>query len=59
MTTNRSEADTVAFTVEDRVAKVHFSANSFDNDGRKEGIRRFLDDKRYRTGLGSYNTSRG
>ncbi|MFV0576832.1 MAG: p-hydroxycinnamoyl CoA hydratase/lyase [Vibrio sp.] len=31
------------------------SANSFDNQGRKQGLKQFLDDKTYKPGLGAYN----
>ena len=34
------------------------AANSFDNDGRKEGIRQFIDDKSYRPGLSAYDKSK-
>ena len=31
------------------------AANSHDNDGRKEGIRQFIDEKSYKPGLGAYD----
>jgi len=34
------------------------SANSFDNDGRKQDIRQFIDDKTYKPGLGAYDRRR-
>ena len=34
------------------------AANSYDNDGRKEGIRQFIDDKSYKPGLGAYDASK-
>ena len=39
---------------EDYLVRAQEAANSFDNDGRKEGIRQFIDDKSYKPGLGSY-----
>ena len=34
------------------------AANSFDNDGRKEGIKQFIDEKSYKPGLGAYDKSK-
>jgi enoyl-CoA hydratase/carnithine racemase len=34
------------------------AANSFDNEGRMEGIRQFIDEKSYKPGLGTYDTTR-
>ncbi len=39
---------------EDYLIRAQEAANSFDNDGRKEGIKQFIDDKTYRPGLGAY-----
>lgn len=39
---------------EDYLIRVQEAANSFDNDGRKEGIKQFIDDKTYKPGLGAY-----
>ena len=39
---------------EDYLVRAQEAANSFDNEGRKEGMRQFLDDKTYRPGLGAY-----
>lgn len=39
---------------EDYLVRAQEAANSFDNDGRKEGIRQFIDDKSYKPGLGAY-----
>jgi len=39
---------------EDFLIRAQEAANSFDNDGRKEGIRQFIDEKTYKPGLGSY-----
>ena len=40
---------------EDYLVRVQEAANSFDAEGRHEGIRQFIDDKSYKPGLGSYN----
>ena len=40
---------------EDYLVRAQEAANSFDNDGRKEGIKQFIDDKTYKPGLGSYD----
>ena len=44
---------------EDFLIRAQEAANSFDNDGRKEGIKQFIDDKTYKPGLGAYDKSRG
>ena len=38
---------------EDYLMRAQEAANCFDNDGRKEGIRQFIDDKTYKPGLGA------
>ncbi len=43
---------------EDYLVRAQEAANAFDNDGRKEGIRQFIDEKSYRPGLGAYDKSR-
>lgn len=43
---------------EDYLVRAQEAANSFDNDGRKEGIRQFIDEKRYKPGLGAYDKSK-
>ena len=43
---------------EDYLVRAQEAANSFDNDGRKEGIKQFIDDKTYKPGLGVYDKSR-
>ena len=40
---------------EDYLIRAQEAANSYDNDGRKEGIKQFIDDKSYKPGLGAYN----
>lgn len=44
---------------EDYLIRAQEAANSFDNDGRKEGIRQFIDEKSYKPGLGAYDAARG
>lgn len=43
---------------EDYLIRAQEAANFFDNEGRKEGIRQFIDDKSYKPGLGAYDRSR-
>lgn len=43
---------------EDYLVRAQEAANSFDNDGRKEGIRQFIDEKSYKPGLGAYDRER-
>lgn len=43
---------------EDFLIRAQEAANFFDNDGRKEGIKQFIDDKSYKPGLGAYDKSR-
>jgi len=40
---------------EDFLVRAQEAANSFDDEGRKEGIRQFIDDKSYKPGLGTYS----
>ena len=40
---------------EDFLIRAQEAANAFDNDGRKEGIRQFIDEKSYKPGLGAYD----
>lgn len=39
---------------EDYLVRAQEAANYFDNEGRKEGIRQFIDEKSYKPGLGEY-----
>ena len=41
---------------EDYLIRAQEAANSYDNEGRKEGIRQFIDEKSYKPGLGAYAT---
>ena len=43
---------------EDYLIRAQEAANSYDNDGRKEGIRQFIDDKSYKPGLGAYDKTK-
>jgi trans-feruloyl-CoA hydratase/vanillin synthase len=43
---------------EDFLIRAQEAANSFDNTGRKEGIRQFIDEKSYKPGLGAYDKER-
>jgi len=43
---------------EDYLVRAQEAANSYDNEGRKEGIRQFIDEKSYKPGLGAYDLSR-
>jgi trans-feruloyl-CoA hydratase/vanillin synthase len=42
---------------EDFLVRAQEAANSFDNEGRKEGIRQFIDDKSFKPGVATYDTS--
>ncbi len=43
---------------EDYLVRAQEAANSYDNQGRKEGIKQFIDDKTYKPGLGAYDKSK-
>jgi feruloyl-CoA hydratase/lyase len=43
---------------EDYLIRAQEAANSYDNEGRKEGIRQFIDEKSYKPGLGAYDLSK-
>jgi trans-feruloyl-CoA hydratase/vanillin synthase len=43
---------------EDFLVRAQEAANSYDNEGRKEGIRQFIDEKSYKPGLGAYDKDR-
>ena len=42
---------------EDYLVRAQEAANSYDDNGRKEGIRQFIDEKSYRPGLAAYDRS--
>jgi len=43
---------------EDYLIRAQEAANFYDNDGRQEGIRQFIDDKAYKPGLEAYDNTR-
>ncbi|HEU4624696.1 MAG TPA: p-hydroxycinnamoyl CoA hydratase/lyase [Steroidobacteraceae bacterium] len=43
---------------EDYLIRAQEAANFFDNEGRKEGIRQFIDEKSYKPGLGTYDINK-
>jgi trans-feruloyl-CoA hydratase/vanillin synthase len=43
---------------EDFLVRAQEAANYFDNEGRAEGIKQFIDEKSYKPGLGAYDHSR-
>jgi trans-feruloyl-CoA hydratase/vanillin synthase len=43
---------------EDYLIRAQEAANFFDNEGRKEGMRQFLDDKSYKPGIGTYDVTK-
>ena len=43
---------------EDFLIRAQEAANSFDNEGRKEGIKQFIDDKTFKPGLGAYDLNK-
>jgi trans-feruloyl-CoA hydratase/vanillin synthase len=43
---------------EDYLVRAQEAANSFDNEGRKKGIKQFIDDKAYKPGLAAYDKAK-
>jgi trans-feruloyl-CoA hydratase/vanillin synthase len=43
---------------EDYLIRAQEAANSFDNEGRKEGIRQFIDEKSFKPGIGTYDLTK-
>ncbi|TSE13406.1 p-hydroxycinnamoyl CoA hydratase/lyase [Mesorhizobium intechi] len=43
---------------EDYLVRAQEAANSFDSEGRKEGIRQFIDEKSFKPGLAAYDKNR-
>ena len=43
---------------EDFLVRAQEAANYFDNEGRKEGIKQFIDDKSFKPGLSAYDISK-
>jgi trans-feruloyl-CoA hydratase/vanillin synthase len=54
----RRVGDMTYDNAEDYLVRAQEAANSFDNDGRKEGIRQFIDEKSYKPGLGGYDVEK-
>ena len=54
----RRVADMTYDNAEDYLIRAQEAANSFDGEGRKEGIRQFIDEKSYKPGLGAYDLSK-
>ncbi|MCM2131939.1 p-hydroxycinnamoyl CoA hydratase/lyase [Larsenimonas rhizosphaerae] len=54
----RRVADMTYDNAEDYLVRAQEAANFFDGEGRKEGIRQFIDEKSYKPGLGAYDKSR-
>jgi len=44
---------------EDYLIRAQEAANSFDNEGRKEGIRQFIDEKSFKPGIGTMKLAGG
>ncbi|UDL89315.1 p-hydroxycinnamoyl CoA hydratase/lyase [Mesorhizobium sp. PAMC28654] len=54
----RRVAEMTYDNAEDYLVRAQEAANSQDNEGRKEGIRQFIDEKSYKPGLGAYDKAR-
>jgi len=54
----RRVAEMTYESAEDYLVRAQEAANSFDNEGRKEGIHQFIDEKTYKPGLGAYDKAR-
>lgn len=54
----RRVVDMTYDNAEDFLIRAQEAANHFDDQGRKEGIRQFIDEKSYKPGLGAYDKSR-
>jgi trans-feruloyl-CoA hydratase/vanillin synthase len=54
----RRVAEMTYDNAEDYLVRAQEAANSYDNEGRKEGIRQFIDEKSYKPGLGAYDRTR-
>jgi len=44
---------------EDYLIRAQEAANFFDDNGRKEGIRQFIDEKSFKPGIGTYDITKG
>lgn len=54
----RRVAEMTYDSAEDYLVRAQEAANSFDNEGRKQGIHQFIDEKTYKPGLGAYDKAR-
>lgn len=54
----RRVAEMTFDNAQDYLIRAQEAANSYDNEGRKEGMKQFLDDKTYKPGLGAYDKSK-
>jgi trans-feruloyl-CoA hydratase/vanillin synthase len=54
----RRVGDMTYDNAEDFLIRAQEAANSYDNEGRKEGIKQFIDDKTYKPGLGTYDLAK-
>lgn len=54
----RRVAEMTYDNAEDYLIGAQEASNSYDNEGRKEGIRQFIDDKAYKPGLATYTRSK-
>jgi len=54
----RRVAEMTYDNAEDYLVRAQEAANSYDNEGRKEGIRQFIDERSYKPGLDAYDKDR-
>lgn len=54
----RRVSDMTYDNAEDFLIRAQEAANSFDDEGRREGIRQFIDEKSYKPGLSAYDKTR-
>ena len=54
----RRVAEMTYDNAQDYLIRAQEAANSYDNEGRKEGIKQFIDDKTFKPGLGAYDKSK-
>jgi trans-feruloyl-CoA hydratase/vanillin synthase len=54
----RRVAEMTYDNAEDYLIRAQEAANSFDDEGRKEGIRQFIDEKSFKPGIGTYDVNR-
>jgi trans-feruloyl-CoA hydratase/vanillin synthase len=54
----RRVAEMTYDNAEDYLVRAQEAANYFDNEGRKQGIKQFIDEKSYKPGLGAYDQAK-